>query len=112
MTHLPQCKIVTEAWWSWVLWGVFRGFLEDAKTLGFPSTSIAGINFSVASDLSIVAVTRISSGSAMTALGQKQPLSMLQILAPERLLSGYTGHSPLNLSGCFWEKRTVPKWSI
>ncbi len=37
----------------------------------------------------------------MAALGQKQPLSMLQILAPERLVSGYTGHSPLNPSGCF-----------
>ncbi len=30
----------------------------------------------------------------MSALRQKQPLSMLQILAPEWLLSGYTGHSP------------------
>jgi hypothetical protein len=35
----------------------------------------------------------------MSALGQKQPLSKYQILAPERLVSGYTGHSPLRLSG-------------
>ena len=30
-----------------------------------------------------------------SASGQKQPLSMLQILAPERLVSRHTGHSPL-----------------
>ncbi len=40
-----------------------------------------------------------------SALGQKQPLNSIQILASERLLSGHTGHSPLLLlgeaSGCF-----------
>ena len=30
-----------------------------------------------------------------TALGQKQPLNSIPILASEWLLSGYTGHSPL-----------------
>ncbi len=35
----------------------------------------------------------------MSASGQKQPLNSIQILASERLLSGYTGHSPLRTSG-------------
>ncbi len=35
----------------------------------------------------------------MSALGQKQPLNNWEILTPERLLSGYTGHSPLLLLG-------------
>jgi hypothetical protein len=34
-----------------------------------------------------------------SALGQKQPLNSIQILASEWLLSGYTGHSPLRISG-------------
>ena len=43
----------------------------------------------------------------MSALGQKQPLSKWEILTSEWLVLGYTGHSPLNPSGCFWEKRTL-----
>ncbi len=35
----------------------------------------------------------------MSGLGQKQPLNSIPILASERLLSGYTGHSPLLLLG-------------
>ena len=44
----------------------------------------------------------------MAALGQKQPLSSIQILTSEWLVLGYTGHSPLRLSGdtsgCFRPK--------
>jgi len=34
-------------------------------------------------------------------MGQKQPLNTAKILTSERLLSGYTGHSPLSVTGCF-----------
>jgi hypothetical protein len=71
----------------------------EAKTLGFRSAPKGESIFSVASDLSIVAATLINHGSAMSALGQKQPLKTDWILASEWLLSGHTGHSPLRISG-------------
>ncbi len=57
-----------------------------ARTVACPS--FGGFAFiGVITDLSIVAEWPIDSRSPMSALGQKQPLSMLQILAPERLVS-------------------------
>ena len=47
----------------------------------------------------------------MSASGQKRPLNSIQILASEWLLSGYTGHSPLRISGgtigCFRPEAVV-----
>ena len=37
----------------------------------------------------------------MSALGQKQPLKTVWILSSEWLVLGYTGHSPLTVTGCF-----------
>jgi len=86
-----------------VLRGAVRGFSEEARTRGFPSPSLDGFGFiCVSVALSIVGAWRNGSRSLMTALGQKRPLNSIQILASEWLLSGYTGHSPLNSSGgCF-----------
>jgi len=41
----------------------------------------------------------------LAALGQKQPLNSVQILAFERLVSGHTGHPPLDAtSGSFQQQ--------
>jgi hypothetical protein len=46
----------------------------------------------------------------MSALGQKQPLNDFEILAPEWLVLGYTGHSPLTISsGCFRPEAAVER---
>ena len=46
------------------------------------------------------------------ALGQKKPLRMLQILAPERLVSEKSSHSPLEFSASFPDVRFSPKRSF
>ncbi len=48
----------------------------------------------------------------MSALGQKQPLNNFEILSSEWPVLGYTGHSPLRISGdasgCFRPEAVVP----
>ena len=68
-----------------VLREVFHGFSEEARTRGFPSPPFGGFGFvGVASDLSIVAGWQNGSRPRRSALGHKQPFS---IVSPECPLS-------------------------